>query len=202
LEEPKLKDLFDLSKFDSYKEDNRCEVKKAAGGLPTALWDTYSSFANSNGGVIILGVGERQDGSWYTTGLKNVGKLKKNFWNTIHDRKKVSINLLSEKNVESYEVGEDVILVIYVPRAKREEKPVFINNDLFGGTYRRDWEGDYHCTKSEIRAMIRDATEETSDMKIVEQFDLSVINLESLHGYRNYHKSYRPEHVFHRLSDE
>ena len=52
--------------------------------------------ANSNGGVIILGVGERQDGSWYTTGLKNVDKLKRNFWNTIHGTKKVSINLLSE----------------------------------------------------------------------------------------------------------
>ena len=52
--------------------------------------------ANSNGGVIILGVGERQDGTWYTTGLKNVDKLKRNFWNTIHDTKKVSINLLSE----------------------------------------------------------------------------------------------------------
>lgn len=25
---------FDLSKFDSYKEDNRREVKKAEGGLP------------------------------------------------------------------------------------------------------------------------------------------------------------------------
>jgi predicted HTH transcriptional regulator len=128
--------------------------------------------------------------------------LKQNFWNTIHDSKKVSINLLSDKHVESYEVDGDVILVIHVPRAKRDEKPVYINNDMFGGTYRRDWEGDYHCTKSEIRGMLRDATDDTSDMKIVEQFDLSVINQESLHGYRNYHKSYRPEHVFHRLSDE
>ena len=39
-------------------------------------------------------------------------------------------------------------------------------------------------------------------MKIVEQFDLSVINHESLQGYRNYHRAYKPEHVFHRLSDE
>jgi predicted HTH transcriptional regulator len=197
-----LTGLFDLSKFDEYREGNCREVKKAEGGLPVALWETYSSFANSNGGIIILGVGERQDGSWYTTGLKNASKLKRNFWNTIHDSKKVSINILSDKNVESYEVDGDVILVIYVPRAKRDEKPVYINNDIFGGTYRRDWEGDYHCTKSEIRGMLRDATDETTDMKIVEQFDLSVINQESLHGYRNYHKSYRPEHVFHRLSDE
>ena len=102
-----MSDLFDLSNFDKYKEDNCREVKKAEGGLPIALWESYSSFANSNGGVIILGVGERQDGTWYTTGLKNADKLKRNFWNTIHDTKKVSINLLSEKNVESYEVNGD-----------------------------------------------------------------------------------------------
>lgn len=141
--------------------------------MPVTLWESYSSFANSNGGVIILGVGERQDGSWYTTGMKNTEKLKKNFWNTIH-----------------------------VPRAKREQKPVYINNDLFGGSYRRDWEGDYHCSKAEVKAMLRDAVEDTSDMKIVEQFDLFVINHESLQGYRNYHRTYKPEHVFHRLSDE
>ena len=193
---------FELKNFYKYKEDNSFEVKKAEGGLPVTLWETYSSFANSNGGVIILGVGERQDGSWYTTGLKNPEKLKKNFWNTVHDTKKVNINLLSDKNVESYDVGGDTILVINIPRARRDQKPVFINNDLFGGCYRRDWEGDYHCSKAEVKAMLRDAIEETSDMKIIEQFDLSVINRESLQGYRNYHRNYRPEHVFHRLSDE
>lgn len=170
--------------------------------MPIALWESYSSFANSNGGVIILGVGERQDGTWYTTGLKNADKLKRNFWNTIHDTKKVSINLLSDKNVESYEVNGDTILVIYVPRAKREQKPVYINNDLFGGCYRRDWEGDYHCSKAEIKGMLRDAADKTEDMKIVEQFDISAIDTESLKGFRNHHKSYRPEHVFNNLPDE
>lgn len=43
-----MSDLFDLSNFDKYKEDNCREVKKAEGGLPIALWESYSSFANSS----------------------------------------------------------------------------------------------------------------------------------------------------------
>lgn len=59
-----IKDILFMSDSDKYKEDNCLEEKKAEGGLPISLWESYSSFANSNGGVIILGVGEHQDGTW------------------------------------------------------------------------------------------------------------------------------------------
>ena len=121
----KLGKDFDLSQFNEYREDNRKEVKKAGEGLPISLWDTYSAFANCYGGVIILGVKEEKDGNWTTTGLRNASKLRKDFWDTINNPKKVSINLLSEDDVQIYEVGDkkDVIMVIYVPMAKREQKP-------------------------------------------------------------------------------
>lgn len=50
--------------------------------------------------------------------------------------------------------------------------------------------------------MLRDAADETEDMKIVEQFDISVIETEAFKGFRNHHKSYRPEHVFNNLPDD
>ena len=112
-----MTEVFDLSRFDEYREDNRREVKKASVGLPISLWDTYSAFANCYGGVIILGVKEEKDGNWTTNGLQNASKLRKDFWDTINNPKKVSINLLSEDDVQTYEVGDnkDVIIVIYVP---------------------------------------------------------------------------------------
>ena len=199
-----MEELFELTKFDSYKEDNRREVKRAEGGLPNSLWDTYSAFANCYGGVIILGVKENKDGSWYTTGLKNPSKLKKSFWDTINNRKKVSINLLKDDDVETFSVAgtDDCIMVIWVPSAKREQKPVYINDDLFGGTFRRNWEGDYHCTRLQVKTMLRDQAEETMDMEVLDEAEIEELNQDSIRGYRNSHKSFKPGHPFERLCDD
>ena len=193
---------FDIRKFDEYREDNRLEVKKAKGGLPNSLWESYSSMANCYGGVIILGVVENPDGSFYTTGLQDEAKMLKNFWDTINNRTKVSVNLLTDSDVETYDMNGDVIMVIHVPRAKREQRPVYINNDIWNGTYRRNWEGDYHCTQAEIRAMLRDEPEETMDMMVLEDFTISDLNDEAVQGYRNYHAAVRPGHVWEKLPKE
>ena len=63
--------------------------------------------ANTYGGVIILGVREKKDGSWETTGLQDAARLKKSFWDTINNRNKVSVNLLKEQDVADYVVGEE-----------------------------------------------------------------------------------------------
>ena len=195
--------FFDITKFNLYKEDNRREVKKANGGLPSSLWETYSAFANCYGGVIILGVAENKDGTWRTTGLKSTDrdKLLKRFWDTINNRKKVNVNLLSDQDVEIYEKDEDTIIVIYVPMANREQKPVYINDDIFGGTFRRNHEGDYHCTKLQVKAMLRDQTDNTMDMDVLDDVPISDLNYETIQGYRNRHRALKPAHPFGRLND-
>ncbi len=162
------------------------------------------NFANCYGGVIILGVKENKDGSWHTTGLKNPSKLKKDFWDAINNRKKVSINLLKDDDVETFSVvgTDNVIMVIWVPSAKREQKPVYINDDLFGGTFRRNWEGDYHCTRLQVKTMLRDQAEETMDMEVLDEAELEELNQDSIRGYRNSHKSFKPGHPFERLDDQ
>ena len=111
--------MFNPKKFESYREDNRLEAKAANVGLPGSLWDTYSSFANSYGGCIVCGAMEMRDDSWKTTRLKDLGKIKKAFWDTIHDKKKVSLCLLRETDVDEYVIGDDVVLIIRIPQASR-----------------------------------------------------------------------------------
>ncbi len=198
-----MKDLFDISKFDSYKEDNRIEVKKAKAGLPDSLWDTYSAFANCYGGVIVLGVEENNDGTWRTTGLNldDKGKLIKQFWDTINNRKKINTNILKDDDIETYEVNGDLIIVIYVPMARRDQKPIYLNDDLFGSTFRRNHEGDYRCTRLQVKTMLRDQAENTMDMEVLDDVPMEDLNYETVQGYRNRHRTFKPGHPFERLNN-
>lgn len=42
------------------RDDDQVEVKASAGGLPKSLWESVSAFANTAGGLIILGLDESQ----------------------------------------------------------------------------------------------------------------------------------------------
>ena len=85
--------------------------------------------------------------------------------------------------------------------ANREQKPVYINDDIFGGTFRRNHEGDYHCTKLQVKAMLRDQTDNTMDMDVLDDVPISDLNYETIQGYRNRHRALKPAHPFGRLND-
>ncbi len=46
--------------INNLKESNLIEFKKSRGGLSNSLWESYSAFANTNGGTIVLGIDEPQ----------------------------------------------------------------------------------------------------------------------------------------------
>ena len=196
--------MFDIKRLDTYREDNRLEAKKAKGGLPHSLWETYSAFANTDGGIILIGADEKQDGTLIPTGLteEEVRKMKKQFWDIINNRQKVSDNILTDKEVWPEHLDGSVILVVNVPRAQRERRPVYIGGDIFSGTYKRNSSGDYHCTKEEIRSMLRDQGSQTVDTKILTGMKLSVLNPDSILAFRMNHRNTQLNHPWSNLTDE
>lgn len=179
-------------------ESAEVEFKSARGGFPGSFWESYSAFANTNGGTIILGVQEK-DGKFLFDGLseETVLKYKKNFWDNAHNRGKVSVCLPHEQDVEVKEMDGVYLLICHIPRAEYNMRPVYLTTNPMGNTYRRNHEGDYLCTDAEVRRMFADAEHEShpQDAIIRKGFTLEyAIDLPSLHQYRQLFASLHPTH--------
>jgi len=171
------------------------EFKSAQGGLPASLWETYSAMANTEGGAIVLGVKPKGE-TYVVVGIHDPAKTKRDFWNTINNRGKVSANLLTDRQVYVKAIGADSILVIEVPRASRAERPVYVGQNPLEGTYRRNFEGDYHCTRKEVARLLADSSDEPADCRILEHFTLDDLDAESLRDYRQRFSARAPTHAW------
>lgn len=194
--------MIDLNNIASYQENNRIEAKKAAGGFPHSLWETYSAFANTIGGLILLGVEERADKSLRITGVPDGPGYARVFWQTVQDPAKVSQNILRPEDVALHQVEGKEILVISVPRATRRQRPVYIGDSPFTGSYRRDGEGDYHCSADEVRAMLRDRDDAPADLAVLSGRNRSDLSSDTLRQFRLLMAMRQPEHPCNYLPDE
>lgn len=149
--------MIDFNKLEKYRENNRIEAKRALGGLPKSIWETYSAFANTLGGLILLGVEEREDKSLRAIDLPEPEGLIEEFWEIVKNPELTSANILSEDDVYTLEVDGKHIIVINVPHADKSCRPVYVDGDPTNA-YRRNGEGDYRCTPEEYQAMVREAT--------------------------------------------
>ncbi len=117
--------MIDFGRIGEYSENNRIEAKRAMGGLPRSLWETYSAFANSFGGILLLGVEELADKTFRTVNLPAPEKLIAEFWEIAEDKQRVSENLLAKDDVMIHEIDGDHIISITVPRAEKNSCSCF-----------------------------------------------------------------------------
>lgn len=139
--------MIDIAAILKDHEKTTLEVKKAAGGIPNSLWDTYSAFANTFGGTIILGIEEDLETKQFIAhGVQDPKKMLSDLWNTLNNSNKVSTNIMLDNHIYTTDYQDMHFVVLEVPRADRLDNPVYIGVDPFKGSFRRNHEGDYHYT--------------------------------------------------------
>lgn len=148
--------MLDLNNLQNYREDNRIEAKQALGGLPESIWETYSAFANTGGGVILLGVEELPDKSLHALNLLDPQWLIEDLWQGLNDPARVSVNILAQKNVRIHRVAGKQIVSVTVPPAPARLRPVYVYQEACWNAYCRRGEGDFRCTRVEIERMMRE----------------------------------------------
>ena len=189
----------ELKKLIDDGETVHLECKLAKNAIPTNFWETYSSFANTDGGTILLGVKE-ENHKFSVVGVEDARKIITDFWNTVHGDK-VSAVVVYERDVRIEDIDGKQIIVVEVPRADRVDKPVYVGEDVYKGSFRRNGEGDYRCSREDVTAMIRDSCAETADATVLDELEVADLDQDSLRRYRILFDNLRPEHVWRRLED-
>ena len=191
----------DIKRLIDGGETAAVEFKLAKGGVPASLWESYSAFANTDSGVIVLGVGE-SGGKRYVVGIANADKMVADIWNAANNPQRVSANVLFNRQVYKADYNGKSLVVVEVPRAERTERPVHVGQDVFRGTYRRNGEGDYRCSREAVESMIRDRCPETADNCLLEEMTIADLDTDSIARYRLMFGQSKPEHAWTRIPDD
>ncbi len=182
-------------------ESQTIELKEASDRLPANLFETYSSFANTCGGVIYLGVKEKKPRN-IISGVTNSPMLKKAFFDAIHNKTKVSVAMGGDEMWREIELEGKTVIEITVKEAPISLKPVYLNgNPAF--SYLRSADGDYVASPFERRALELDAVPQKFDMRPNSGgYGLGDLNAETLSAYRAIFNARNPDNLLISDTDE
>lgn len=202
--------MFKISSRDDLsllRETVSTEFKLAAGrdglgALPEDFWPTYSAFANTDGGTVVLGVKERK-GTFELVGVPNIAKVRADLFNCLGNRQKVSTNLLTDADVEEVNVDGKTLICVRVPRASRKQRPVYLTSNPFGGnTFRRINESDRPLPDEDVKRMLAEQVEDSRDDRILAGYSINDLHTETLRAYRQVFSNRDPGHPWNALTDE
>jgi predicted HTH transcriptional regulator len=184
--------------------DLECKLgvgRDGQGVVPDEFWPTYSAFANTQGGLVVLGVREKK-GRFSVEGIANVAKVRKELFDSLNNRQKVSANLLTDAAVREVLLEGKTILVIEIPRAPRKQRPVFLTtNPLAGHTYRRLNDGDRQLPDDEVKRMLAEQVEDSRDDRILRGYDIDDLDTETFRSYRQVFTNRDPGHIWNSYED-
>lgn len=163
-------------------EGNDLEYKKAKNALPDSFWETYSAFANTNGGKIILGIDEKNEDPYQ--GVNDPQRIRDNLFALVANKQKVSCNLLTDNDIEYVNIPDKnrQLMVITIREASSDQKPVHLKND-FRESYKRLGEGDVRLDKEELKYLMASSHDDI-DSELLTNYDESDLNIESISEYK------------------
>ncbi|MBR3821071.1 MAG: putative DNA binding domain-containing protein [Kiritimatiellae bacterium] len=174
----------ELKKLIETGENGVAEFKRGRGGVPGDFWPSYSAFANTDGGVIVLGVSEKND-IRVIEGVENPEKVRADLWNAANNPDKVSDNVLSNKRVYSLEVDGKVLVNALIHADYHGRRGIVIEKQFDTITFRNP--GDLRLAKE---IAIAGGTTDARNSKIFNIFALIDVGERSGMGLSNLYSTW------------
>ncbi|KAB7790956.1 ATP-binding protein [Bifidobacterium leontopitheci] len=177
-------------------DDQRVEVKEAAGGLPASLPKTVSAFSNGNGGTIVLGISERHDFS-PADGFdaKTIASAMAQMC-----RDKLMPPIRPTIEVATY-CGSPVVIAA-IDELDPLDKPCYVRNrGRYSGSFIRVWDGDRKLSQYEIDRLLENRGQPTYDKEVIDEATVDDLMPDVLHAMLRLCREQRPR-IFSGLSDD
>ena len=154
------------------------EIKACEVGFPKGIWETLSAFANTSGGIIILGVSETEDGV-KITGLKNPSQFQSELASVCDQMSPVLRPLIEVLKIE----GKSV-LVSEVPEISYKEKPCFYKGSgMMSGSFVRVADGDRRLTQYEVQGFLDGRGQPFYDIEPVKESSIKDLDKELVRSF-------------------
>lgn len=169
-------------------DDGLCEVKSAAGGLGVAVWDSISAFANTRGGLVVLGLTERA-GFEPAKGF-DLDRVLDQLVDGIGDGGGDGrLDHPPSYHVERHTIQQAPVLVIRVAENDTGSKPCFVRaKGLQGGSYKRVDDKNIRLSATEIFEMQQTLLRQDSDLRAVPQAGAEDLDDQLVQGLLNNRK--------------
>lgn len=134
----------DILRLIKQGENSTLEMKSCKDSVPRSFWETYSALANTRGGIILLGVSEQKEqpleSRFRISGVEDSYKVVTDLFNILNNKQKVSRDILFDSDVRVIRIEEKDVIYIKIPEADYHKKPIYINNDIVDGSFKRTHE--------------------------------------------------------------
>lgn len=186
-----------LNKLEVLKENEEYEFKEAADAIPKSFWDTYSAFANTSGGFILLGISDSR--AHRIIGVSNAEKIKRDLFNTANNPTKVSHCVLENDDVKEHEIDGKIIISVYVRELRLDQKPLYLHDNI-AHSYIRKNEADCRASKEDIRRFIRNSSDDI-DAELLDGYTLEDLNPNSILSFKSIMHKRKPDRQYMSMDD-
>ncbi len=186
-------DIADLIGNGLFEEGLELEAKQARTSFPRSAWETVSAFANTVGGILVLGLAPGNEPlEWRVEGVENPEAIAQDIRNALRNRQKINIDVTRSSDIWIEPCQAKRLVVVRILPATRSQKPVFLNSDPDAAWIRRG-DGDMRCTPDELARMRRESSSRSADAEVLPEYTLDDIDWETVEAYQHASADSRPD---------
>ena len=185
MEEDIFKAINILRKYNS--EANMIEAKSSTLGFPKKCYDTFSSFSNKYGGIIIFGLDERNN--FKTEGVYDVNDIQKQTTNLCSD----SMYPQLRPDILSLEFEGKIIVAVKIEELTPNNKPCYYKPaGIRKGSYTRIGDRDDLMTDYELNSLLTYKEHVFEDIRADDRVELNDLDLKKIDFYIEKIKNSKP----------